>query len=121
MRIVQNTFGLDKNFLIKLSKIARVPTNNLKVKIQNTSSFFCNGICFRFYRGYPFIGLRIPKNATQEHIGKLWLHELSHHRDNLKRKRYCLRYGSVPQYKKFGGEKKADKFADKMWQRYLNS
>tara|TARA_R100000750_G_C2345475_1_gene96114 strand:+ start:2614 stop:2997 length:384 start_codon:yes stop_codon:yes gene_type:complete len=124
MRIKQNTYGLDKNFLITLTKLARVPTNNLVVKVQRSSlstdsdSKYGNssGICFRSYNGKPFIGIRITKDATKEHIGRLWLHELSHHRDNLKRARDRSRgiFG-----KHWGGEKKADNFSNKIWNKYL--
>ena len=126
MRIKQNTYGVDKNFLIALTKVARVPTNNLVVKVQKSSIYTalgsrygnCSGVCFSKYNGKPFIGMRITKDATQEQIGRLWLHELSHHRDNLKKKR-AKRSGTFNPRKKYGGEVKADKFSEKIWDKYL--
>ena len=117
MKVLQNTYGIDVEFLKEVAKIAEVSIVGLDVKIQNTSFITCNGICFSSYRGRPFIGLRIPKNATTQEIGKLWLHELSHHRDNIRKKKLKAS-GLYVAGKKYGGEVKADKFADRMWARY---
>ena len=127
MRIKQNTYGLDKNFLITLSKLARVSTNNLVVKIQKSSSSTdlgskygnCSGICFKSYNGKPFIGLRITKDASQEQIGRLWLHELSHHRDNNRHRNWLKKHLGELSHKHWGGEIKADKFSEKIWNKYL--
>lgn len=132
MRLKQNTYGVDKNFLIALAKCAKVNTSNLVVKVQRSGAIHSDtgrygnssGICFRNYNDHPFIGMRITVGATEEQIGRLWLHELSHHRDNRRRKAYFkrswLKNGAyVNPHKHFGGEKKADKFAETVWQKYL--
>lgn len=119
MRVLQNTSNLDISFLEDVAKFAGVPTRGLDIKCQKRKWGY-SGICFMSYphkgKNNPFIGIRTSPKCTKEDIGKLWLHELYHHKCNILKKG-MKKIGSTFG-KRFHSEKNADEFAERIWQEY---